>query len=126
MNQDLRPVNSQSLARNHKLSNGLPTAAVMQSSASMAQATSSIVVESINPSTTDQALTQRDRNSKAEIEFLDTLDEEIRRTEQSVIEMNNRYNHIKHVSGNQSPINSSRRPAPAANNAKASLALNLG
>ena len=40
-------------------------------------------------------MTTRDRNSKAENEFLDTLDEEIRRTERSVNEMNARYNHLK-------------------------------
>ena len=96
MNKDLRPVNSQ--ARHHKFMSGqdhVPNA--VQSSASIAQPTNSIVVESINPTASEQeALTLRDRNSKAENEFLDTLDEEIRQTEQSVNEMNARYNHLKH------------------------------
>lgn len=58
----------------------------------MAPATT-IIAESINPTTADVALTNRDTLN--ENEFLDTLDEEIRQTEESVKEMNARFDHLK-------------------------------
>ena len=53
-----------------------------------------IVAESINPTTTEAALTQRDTLNE-ENDFLDNLDEEIRQTERSVQEMNARFDNLK-------------------------------
>ena len=74
--------------------------------------TTTIVAESINP-TTDQALTHRDTLN--ENEFLNTLDEEIRQTEESVKEMNARFDHIKR---SQSPLASGRRGASGLNSSQ--------